>query len=199
MKHEYSEEFEKFWNSYPRKTAKYPAFKAWQKQDIDGDAFLPRQIIQDIEKRGRLRFWPVDFSKIPHPATWINQRRWDDEGWEDEIKSREPKKGDHRYSRPRYQPIDTGPDMPLWECASNRMLLRYVRTAYGLHPDQLSQALHTKREVLDEMSAALDEEIEADSSKTNEMILLLSETLLHRLDIDCGLALRDRVLTGAMQ
>ena len=141
----------------------------------------------------------MDHSKIPHAETWINQRRWEDEGWEDEIKTREPKKGEHRYSKRNYQPIDTGPDMPLWEVAANRMFLKYLRAAFGLHPDQLTQALRTKREVIAEMSEALDEEIEADSTKRNEMILLLSETLLNRLDIDCGLSLRHRVLTGEIQ
>ena len=196
MKKNYSEQFEKFWSAYPRKTAKFPAFKAWEKQGIEGDAFLPKQIIGDVEKRTRLKFWPKDRTKIPHAATWINQRRWDDEGWEAEVESREPKRGEFRPSDLQYKPFDTGPDMPLWECALNRVMLKYIRAACGLRPEQLKQAIRTKREVLDEMSAVADEEVAADPSKVGEMAVMLADTFLLRVDMDCGLSLRHRVLTG---
>lgn len=195
-KNKYSDDFENFWSVYPRKTAKFPAFKAWGNAGIEGDAFLPRQIIGDIEKRTRLKFWPKDHTKIPHAATWINQRRWEDEGWEAEVESREPKRGEFKPSQREYKPIDTGPDMSLWECLVNRMLLNYIRAACGLRPEQLKQALRTKRDVLAELAAAADEEVAADPEKRGEMLVMIADTLLLRLDMDCGLALRHRVLIG---
>lgn len=68
--------FEDFWSQYPRRVAKRVAEKAWsrlspaeQKAAIEA---LPEHV----------RYWrQTDRSAelIPHPSTWLNQGRWEDE------------------------------------------------------------------------------------------------------------------------
>jgi len=182
---EYSKSFEEFWQGYPRKIAKPAASRAWQRI-AEGDAFLPLQIRQDIEKRTRLKWWAKDKTKIPYPATWLNQRRWEDEGWEKET---EP---DKQYRpTPNYQPIDTGPDLTPWEACLNRMLLKYMRTAGGL--DDFKKAVQIKSEVLRETSVAMDEELEAETP-IGECYVTITEMFLDRLDQALGLSLKARVL-----
>ena len=72
---EYSPEFESFWTAYPRKEAKGSAFKAWQKQKPPLSACLSALAWQKKSDQ-----WTKDAgSFIPHPASWINARRWEDE------------------------------------------------------------------------------------------------------------------------
>jgi hypothetical protein len=68
--------FDRFYAAYPHKRAKPGAMKAWQKQgcEVQADAViggLERTIAADFSRRPR--------DKIPHPATWLNNRGWEDE------------------------------------------------------------------------------------------------------------------------
>lgn len=63
--------FAEFWQAYPRKTAKVEAVKAWNRQQPPLAATLEALARQ-------VRGW-TDPKFIPHPSTWINQRRWEDE------------------------------------------------------------------------------------------------------------------------
>lgn len=68
--------FDRFWAAYPKKTAKPAALKAWRKlRPDDGllDAMLAALAWQRTTKQ-----WKDD-GIIPHPATWLNGRRWEDE------------------------------------------------------------------------------------------------------------------------
>lgn len=66
------ESFETFWSAYPRKVAKPVARRAWAKAIKD----TPAETIMACLKR--FPFSDVE-SYIPHPSTWLNQRRWEDE------------------------------------------------------------------------------------------------------------------------
>lgn len=73
----YSESFEKFWAAYPRKSAKGLAAKAWN------NAKLPdiSVVLAAVEAQCKSPQWTKDDGQfIPYPATWINQKRWDDGG-----------------------------------------------------------------------------------------------------------------------
>lgn len=193
---EYTALFEQFWQAYPRKTAKPNAFKAWQKLRADEDAFLPKAIIGDVEKRTRLRFWPLDASKIPHPATWLNQRRWEDEGWEDEIRSR-GKDGVAQPSAraiPMPRTVDDGPMLSGWHMMLNRLARNYIWLSGGLSDAQIKAALNIKHEVLREMEPLADDEARKDPTTRGEMAVTMAEAMLHRFDHDLGLNLRARVL-----
>jgi hypothetical protein len=67
--------FDSFWSSYPKKTAKPAAMKAWKK--VLKSEF--NAILEDIGKRKESKDWKKDKGQfIPNPATYINQRRWED-------------------------------------------------------------------------------------------------------------------------
>jgi hypothetical protein len=72
----YPPNFEKFWKIYPKKTGKGAALKAYQsikqpKPDL-------KTILQSVDDHKKLDQWQTT-QFIPNPATWINQRRWEDE------------------------------------------------------------------------------------------------------------------------
>jgi len=75
----YADGFLSFWTAYPRKESKQNAFAAWKKMngtcpDID-------IILTKISQQKKTDEWTRENGRfIPHPATWINQRRWEDEG-----------------------------------------------------------------------------------------------------------------------
>ena len=67
--------FDQFWKVYPRKTAKTAAVKAWAKHHPPIEKVLKTlswQISSDDWKKDSGKF-------IPHPATWLNAGRWEDE------------------------------------------------------------------------------------------------------------------------
>ena len=68
--------FQAFWTLYPRKVAKRTAQSSWnrlseleQKEALDA--------LQNHLKYWKLKETSKEF--IPHPATWLNQGRWEDE------------------------------------------------------------------------------------------------------------------------
>jgi hypothetical protein len=72
------EHFDLFWKNYPKKIGKGAALKAWNKiKDKKGTIekirdVLPRQMLSPQ--------WTKDGGQyIPHPATYLNQTRWEDE------------------------------------------------------------------------------------------------------------------------
>lgn len=70
--------FDKFWEAYPRHVNKPAAMKAFEKAKIDGE--LLETIITAIEKQKQSAQWQEGNGQfIPHPATWINGHRWEDE------------------------------------------------------------------------------------------------------------------------
>lgn len=65
-----------FWDEYPKKRGKGAAEKAWKKID---PAVVP-DLMKALEKHKMSADWTKDGGKyIPYPATWLNQRRWEDE------------------------------------------------------------------------------------------------------------------------
>ena len=70
--------FDTFWQVYPRKVGKGAARKAWKK--IKPSAELTREIVRAVEIQKRSADWlKNDGQFIPHPTTWLNQGRWQDE------------------------------------------------------------------------------------------------------------------------
>src|SRR5262249_31224062 len=71
-------EFATFWAAYPRKVSKQAALKAWMKLTPDAD--LVKKIFDALEVHKRQERWAEEGGRyIPHPATWLNERRWEDE------------------------------------------------------------------------------------------------------------------------
>lgn len=70
--------FEQFWDRYPRKVAKKAALKAWDK--LAPTNGLQEQILTALMLQASSEAWTRDSGQfIPHPATWLNGRRWEDE------------------------------------------------------------------------------------------------------------------------
>lgn len=77
-KGEADEGFAAFWAEYPRHVAKATAVRSWQK--INPDASLQESIMDGLRRQKDSVQWQRDGGKyIPHPSTWLNQRRWEDE------------------------------------------------------------------------------------------------------------------------
>jgi uncharacterized protein YdaU (DUF1376 family) len=66
--------FDIFWKQYPRKVAKPNAQKAWNK--IKPDDVVFKKMLAAINQQG-LSSKEIQF--VPHPATWLNAQRWEDE------------------------------------------------------------------------------------------------------------------------
>lgn len=73
-----SDRFEQFWAAYPKKKAKDAALAWWNKRKPDEG--LLATMLASIERQKRTRDWQEDDGRyIPHPATWLNQGRWQDD------------------------------------------------------------------------------------------------------------------------
>jgi hypothetical protein len=69
--------FDTFWKAYPRKVNKPGALKAWKNKKLNDSIDI---ILAGLERWKASRQWVKDGGQfIPHPATWINQERWNDD------------------------------------------------------------------------------------------------------------------------
>lgn len=82
--------FEDFWAAWPRRTAKEAARKAWTKAIRHAKPSVIVAAAADLSEH-RLCPKPSDprVKWVPHPASWLNDERWEDEypiwrQWEDE-------------------------------------------------------------------------------------------------------------------
>ena len=74
---ELGESFDAFWAAYPRKAGKGAASKAWF--TLKPSAELRATIMAAIDQHKMSRDWlKEDGAYIPHPTTWLNQKRWED-------------------------------------------------------------------------------------------------------------------------
>ena len=71
--------FAEFWKAYPKKQGKGAAEKAWKK--IRPDTALHTAIMESVKAHAQYNTqWLKDNGQyIPNPATWLNQKRWEDE------------------------------------------------------------------------------------------------------------------------
>jgi hypothetical protein len=72
------ERFTEFWKAYPRKIAKGDALKIWKRIKVNSE--LLGKMLVALESQKQSAQWLKDGGQyIPHPGTWLNQGRWDDE------------------------------------------------------------------------------------------------------------------------
>ena len=68
-------EFEQFWSVYPRKEGKQKARAAFEKVTVSLDILLSA-----LESQKKSSQWTKDSGQfIPHAATWLNGKRWEDQ------------------------------------------------------------------------------------------------------------------------
>ena len=68
--------FDQFWKLYPRKVGKRAAQKSWQRLNAQEQS----DVLEALPNH--LKYWQLKNTEtdyIPHPATWLNQGRWEDE------------------------------------------------------------------------------------------------------------------------
>ena len=72
------DDFQEFWNVWPKRCAKADARKAWaQTKDIRPEL---TNLLNAVKAACKTEAWMKDGGKyIPHPATWLRGERWDDE------------------------------------------------------------------------------------------------------------------------
>lgn len=72
---ELESDFERFWSAYPKKVGRKKAKEAFSKVGV------PVELLVDaVESQKHTPQWTKDNGQyIPHPATWLNQSRWEDE------------------------------------------------------------------------------------------------------------------------
>jgi uncharacterized protein YdaU (DUF1376 family) len=71
----YSSAFLSFWDAYPRKVGKSKAWATWRKTNPPLDRILP-SLVWQIKST---QWCKEDGQFIPHPVTYLNQGRWEDE------------------------------------------------------------------------------------------------------------------------
>jgi hypothetical protein len=72
-------EFEYFYQAYPKKQKKEKAWESWQKIMENGAAVPITQILEAVELWKKVPQWTKDKGQfIPMPATWLNNRGWED-------------------------------------------------------------------------------------------------------------------------
>ena len=73
-----TELFTRFWSLYPRKVGKEAARKAWDKLTLTNELFAV--MVEALGAQCVTSEWTKDGGRfIPHPSTWLNGKRWEDE------------------------------------------------------------------------------------------------------------------------
>lgn len=68
-------DFDRFWEAYPRKVGKVKALAAFQKVTVPVEVLLSA-----IAEQKKSSQWQKDSGQfIPHPSTWLNGKRWEDQ------------------------------------------------------------------------------------------------------------------------
>lgn len=70
------ETFARFWTVYPHKVKKQDALRAWKSGKL---AKIVDTIIADVNRRCDTEWKGQEMQFIPHPTTYLHQRRWEDE------------------------------------------------------------------------------------------------------------------------
>jgi len=72
------ERFSRFWSAYPRRVAKEAAWHVWQR--LKPSEELTVAMIAAVRSQILSPQWQKDGGEyIPHPRTWLNQGRWEDQ------------------------------------------------------------------------------------------------------------------------
>lgn len=72
--------FQQFYTRYPRHVCRVKAHQAWLKTNAESDTLLFTKLMAGLHRW--IKLWDALRTEpryIPHPATWLNQRQWEDE------------------------------------------------------------------------------------------------------------------------
>lgn len=78
MRESVEDRFERFWQAYPRRVGKGAALAVWVRLKPSDE--MTATMIAAVNEQARSAQWLKDGGQfIPHPRTWLNQGRWQDE------------------------------------------------------------------------------------------------------------------------
>jgi hypothetical protein len=93
--------FTEFWTSYPKKKSKGQAEKAWKSLNVTPE--LLETILNGVRRAKQSRAWLKDSGQyIPHPATWLRAKGWEDQ----EFVSYSASKPVPKVDKPEEKPTD---------------------------------------------------------------------------------------------
>ena len=103
--------FIEFWKYYPNKVKKATAIAAWKSGKLEG---IADKIVADVKLRCDTEWKGQDMHYIPHPTTYLHQRRWEDETAPTERKDSAPRASQSNpaldYAQRDYADSDFGDD-----------------------------------------------------------------------------------------
>lgn len=99
--------FSRFWSVYPRKVKKTDALTAWRSREYEK---IADTIIADVQRRVDTEWKGQDMQYIPHPTTYLHQRRWEDETAPTERKTESKPNPALDYAQRSYTDKDFGDD-----------------------------------------------------------------------------------------
>lgn len=124
--------FEKFWNAYPKKVSKGQAEKAWQQ--LKPDESLLTLMVEKLKVLKSTENWQKEAGQfIPHPATWLNAKGWNDESVV-EIDQQN-----------HIQSVDQATDLRDKQRIADKQHQRNLKQKAS-HPDHVKQLMHNARE-----------------------------------------------------
>ena len=95
----WEEQFEEFYKNYPKKVKKQDVKKWFKKNKPSSELFS--SMMSSLEQFRGSKDWLKEKGQfIPYPSTWLNQRRWEDEGMtrkQDKTKYEEVKLTEEEY------------------------------------------------------------------------------------------------------
>jgi hypothetical protein len=68
--------FTEFWKNYPNKVKKQDALRTWKAGNLEK---IADKILADVKLRCNTEWKGQEMRYVPHPTTYLHQRRWEDE------------------------------------------------------------------------------------------------------------------------
>lgn len=192
---EYTDDFIKFYDVYPRHEGKRDGFKAWKTMPLAAQSAA----LADVEKRNRHNAWSKNRKLVPLPATYLRGARYEDD-WFSTFKSEQnedkPNTGQVDYRTPE-------PEGPFqankWHRCANYFMLRWLMllTQRGrkLSTDELRDAVRLRNKLYREAGQAMQEEIDSGVS-SGEVTMMYGKMMLDWLDERFGTGISDRIIRG---
>ena len=149
--------FAEFWSAYPRKEAKATALKAYAKTTE-----AERRVIAIVLAQFAASWkWKNDPQYIPHPTTWLNQRRWEDEPppAEPPRQAKNPTTAESRQAR-QLRVLEETTNDPRYHETAQRQLGQERHTSGTAAPRHTQLALDTGTGSLERDPLGLDERVD---------------------------------------
>ncbi len=83
--------FSEWWQKYPRKVGKAKCLRFWKSHKLDKKA---DELIEKLDQQLAWQYCHTERRFIPHPYTYLNQERWEDEVEQIHVEDTMPKENE---------------------------------------------------------------------------------------------------------